>query len=83
MPIYDYQCTCGFKFETFQSVEKRKQARCPKCGKPASLKFNPANVIPQIFTPYTDEHIDDEPVFIETRQQKKDILKRKGLVESG
>jgi len=83
MPLYDYQCTCGFKFETFQSVEKRNQTDCPKCGKTAFMKFSPTNVIPHIFSPYLDEHIDDDPVFIETRQQKKDILKNKGLVESG
>jgi putative FmdB family regulatory protein len=30
MPIYEYQCTCGHRFETLQRVDDPKPS-CPKC----------------------------------------------------
>ena len=84
MPLYDYVCkACGKEFDDFVSVAQRAYSHCPECSGLSFLKFNPSNVMPRIFTPYWDEHISEDPVFIETRAQKKDILKSEGLVESG
>ena len=31
MPLYDWQCSCGLKFESI-SYNPKKKARCPACG---------------------------------------------------
>ncbi len=34
MPTYDYECrTCGYQFETFQSMSDDSLTICPDCGK--------------------------------------------------
>lgn len=33
MPLYQYRCTvCGHEFELLTTIDKRDEARCPKCG---------------------------------------------------
>jgi len=33
MPIYEYKCPeCGHKFEIITTMDKRDEAKCPKCG---------------------------------------------------
>lgn len=31
MPLYEYECCCGNKFEAFRSYELRNHAKCPEC----------------------------------------------------
>ena len=34
MPTYDYECrSCGYRFETFQSMSDDPLSTCPDCGK--------------------------------------------------
>lgn len=76
---YDYLCKCGHKFEDFNRVGERQRARCPKCGKMAKLIFSPCRTA-HIFQPYWDEHIGKTaPVYLESRQQKKRLLREQGL----
>jgi putative FmdB family regulatory protein len=36
MPTYEYRCPSGHLFEKFyQSMNVKRRAKCPKCGKPA------------------------------------------------
>jgi len=32
MPIYDYQCPCGHKFESFHQRIDKEPEKCPECG---------------------------------------------------
>jgi len=32
LPLYEYQCPCGIRFEAFNSVENRETTNCPECG---------------------------------------------------
>ena len=33
MPLYQYHCTiCGHGFELLSTIDRRNEARCPKCG---------------------------------------------------
>lgn len=80
---YDYRCPCGHKFDDFRPVQERHHSTCPKCGARASLLFVPRaaqNHMKQ-FQPYVDPHIspDGEPVRIESRRQKDQMLRRQGL----
>jgi len=31
MPLYEYGCRCGYRFEIRQGFESEPVARCPKC----------------------------------------------------
>jgi len=79
---YDYKCDeCGKKFEALNMVNNRHYATCPKCGGRADMKFSVNGLTKsiQIFKPYLDYNIDSNPIFIETRQQKRDLLKKNNL----
>lgn len=82
--LYDYKCSCGNKFEAFRAIKNRNTAICPKCGEEAKKVLTLGQSI-QLFKPYMDEHISDsgEPVFIESKRQKKQLLKQNGLIEIG
>jgi putative FmdB family regulatory protein len=43
MPLYEYQCTCGYQFEARQPLELRANAQCPKCEKLANKKLSTIN----------------------------------------
>ncbi|MEP6746046.1 MAG: zinc ribbon domain-containing protein [Gemmatimonadota bacterium] len=40
MPTYEYICTSGHAFETFQKISERPKTKCPTCGKPAKRKIS-------------------------------------------
>jgi len=75
---YDYRCRCGVEFEDFKRIEARHTARCPRCRKQAKMIFSPPRAV-HVFQPYWDPHISDRPVYVESRQQKKRLLKQNGL----
>lgn len=41
MPLYEYECDGGHKFEEIRSIEDRYNAVCPECKKLAHLKMSP------------------------------------------
>jgi len=43
MPLYEYLCECGHKFEAWKSLDMRLWAPCPKCGKEAQKVFSAVN----------------------------------------
>jgi len=80
--LYDYKClNCGEVFDDFRSVEQRHTTICPRCKKVAVLLFHPVANVQKPFDPYVDENIaeDGNPVLIESREQKKRLLKQNGL----
>jgi len=78
MPTYDYKCTCGKKFEAYNTVDDRKISICPKCSGIAKLVFSFCNNI-QIFKEYWDEHITGDPIYITGKKQKQALLKQNNL----
>lgn len=43
MPLYEYRCKCGYRFESRKPVEERQTAVCPKCGEIAEKKLSVVN----------------------------------------
>lgn len=43
MPLYEYKCKCGHRFEALRSMDDRHNAPCLKCGKPASKVISVVN----------------------------------------
>jgi len=39
MPVYEYECKCGNKFEALKSIEDRDKVVC-SCGEVARLKMS-------------------------------------------
>ncbi len=43
MPLYEYQCECGHKFEAWRPFNIRMWSLCPQCGKDAKKIFSVVN----------------------------------------
>ena len=44
MPIYEYRCRNGHRFEVFQSMSEDPVSRCPECAAPVERVFHPVAV---------------------------------------
>jgi putative FmdB family regulatory protein len=44
VPIYEYRCTNGHRFEVFQSMSDDPVASCQECGAPVERVFHPVAV---------------------------------------
>jgi putative FmdB family regulatory protein len=44
MPIYEYRCPDGHRFEVFQSMADDPVSKCEVCGKPVERVFHPIAV---------------------------------------
>jgi putative FmdB family regulatory protein len=38
MPIYDFECSCGYEFDAIAKTDQ-KYCKCPECGKKAKVVF--------------------------------------------
>ncbi len=84
---YDYGCKeCGHEWEDFRLVAERNNIDCPECGGECKILIGRGHTSTALyaFRPYVDEHIsDDGPTLIESRQQRRDLMKQNDLVEAG
>ena len=83
--LYDYECrTCGHSFEASSSVASRNEMACEECGAPATRLFTLA---PLEFTPVIHEFVEHNfgpsPVLVRGRTHKRELLKEKGLIQTG
>lgn len=79
MPLYDYNCqSCTKDFEAFQFINDRHSQTCPDCGVLAELQITYGSRV-RTFSPYWDDNIDSEPVYFESKRQKKEYMKAKGV----
>lgn len=83
MPLYEYFCKeCNKKTEeVFSYDEYKSSVQCWRCGGEAVRDFSKSSFSLQLFKPYVDEHMLSEPVLIESKSQKKRLLKEHGLAE--
>ena len=44
MPIYEYRCTNGHRFEVFQAMSEDPVSVCRECGAPVERVFHPVAV---------------------------------------
>ena len=93
MPIYEYRCSeCGYQFDDYRPVCDRRYAMCPKCEEQAPKIFSlPSGIIMDTMKdskgtpihykePYFDNGLGTQ---INSKQQKADIMREKGLVMDG
>ena len=84
MPRYDYRCIeCGVIEELWRRMTDLEMAhRCIRCGGDMIRLISAPNIRCDI-EPYVDENMGHEPVHVESRQHKKQLLKERGLTEIG
>ena len=70
MPLYDYECEGGHKFEELHSIEDRHNAVCPICKKPSHLKMSAWGRV--IFAAY-DTVVDCNGIVVSKKQSTEQI----------
>lgn len=81
MAIYDYQCAvCGLIPDVIAHIAD-EQIVCPTCGAFARRLFSPPSAIICDIDPYVDENLGQGGMYITSRQHKREVLKRSGLVQ--
>ena len=78
MPLYDYKCKNGHTFEAFKKVKDRLSARCPVCNLRGAIQITRAPA-GHVFKGGWYEHLDVNPVYINTPQELRDACDKRGL----
>jgi len=82
MPIYDYSCVCGDKFEVVKSIKDATNVEhCPNCGAPGQrilTKF--------YFSGASVQNAEWNPAFgqvVNNKYHRSELAKRNNMVEVG
>lgn len=79
MPVYSFECPkCLGSQDIWLPIEERKKPQKCQCGK--RLKRVPERFTADTFEPYHDEGLG---VDIHSRQEKRDVMKDLGVIETG
>lgn len=80
MPIYTYECpACSHVTEKIFSVsDKPDNARCEKCGHAAKSIIS-INADRREWNSYWDDNLGDNPVNVESREHRRELMKKAGL----
>lgn len=82
MPMYTYECGCGFQFEDAKSIDDRKTCKCSNCGETArQIIGRPAGVIP--FQLGWFEHIAAEPLYIRNKDELRAACEENNCYATG
>ena len=82
MPIYDYE---GPKCELIQDVWAKIDEtvkECPRCGRNMTRILSATNIICDI-TPYVDTEMAPTPLYIQSRQDRKEKMRDFGVFGVG
>ena len=80
MPIYTYECaTCGVETDHIYPInDKPETIECPICdGVAESIISFTANR--KEWNSYIDDNLGDNPVLIESREHRRELMKKAGL----
>lgn len=83
MPLYIYKCNyCKTETELFRSVKERDCVSICECGRDRERILTP-QVSVDIWKPQWFEHIDVNPIYIESKKQLKEECEKRGVVSIG
>lgn len=78
MPTYDFSCqSCGKTEERVTRIDD--QMVVCSCGALMTKLFSPPRAIICDIEPYWDENITPEPILVQSRRHKEQLLKENGL----
>jgi len=76
MPVYEYECYKGHRFEEWNTIDNRHNQTCPKCGMLSKLLVScPAFKKPSNYE-YYDEHLDTH---ITGPAHRERVMKEQGV----
>lgn len=79
MPLYDYFCNdCAGEFEEFNCIEERDKALCPYCQSYSTQLLITCNKR-DFFRAHWNEHLDHNPIYVESKEHYKKLCKEKGV----
>lgn len=80
MPVYSYKCKkCGVLADKINTIDNRKQGpEC--CGEIMTQYYGNYHVVPD-FEPYIDYNLSEKPVYVKSKQHRKQIMKERGISE--
>ena len=78
MPIYDFECGCGYDGEHFAGMEEKK--RCPKCESIMKRLISGKKSIDMGVGAY-GYYDDNLQAFVGTNKEKRAIMKAQGVSE--
>lgn len=80
-PIYDFKCgKCETVKERYAKIEERV-TDCD-CGGKMKRLITTRYYAQGDIKPYLDEHLTDRPVWVESRQHRKKLMKQYGVYEA-
>jgi putative FmdB family regulatory protein len=80
MPLYDYKCSnCGMVENVWAKINE--QEKLCACGLWMKRVISATRSTPDL-QPYLDPNMGHEPVYVESRQHRKRLMKERGLAES-
>lgn len=82
MPIYDFECSCGNKDNDVYDSPAETERKCSVCRNRMRRLLPLIHISPDI-EPYLDENLDSMPVYVGSRRQLRDELKKRRLVQIG
>lgn len=80
MPLYDYECqTCGKRDTAIKPIAERNKG--PACCGGAMKKIITAYWVHPDFEPYLDENLHSEPVWVKSKQHRKELMNEYNVYE--
>lgn len=81
MPTYSARCkTCEHTQDYYEKIANHsKTPPCEKCNGVMEQIVVLSNV--QVFEPYWDHHMASQPVYVESKKHKKELMKKNGVRE--
>lgn len=82
MPLYSYKCIeCDDRFERLADIKERHEQMCYTCGGHAELQISKPRV--HTFKPILLEHTSLNGDYVESKQQAKELCKKRGIYLPG
>jgi putative FmdB family regulatory protein len=79
MPLYDYKCpSCGVVSDVWAHMDE--QEKLCSCGS-WSTRMISASMISCDLEPYWDENLGGRPVFVQSKQHRRQLMHERGLVD--
>lgn len=78
MPIYDWECKCGYKGEHIAKVDEK--LKCPNCLKVMKRQMPSSHGINMGVGPY-GYYDDNLETYVHTNRHRREVMRQKGVQE--